>query len=179
MKKKYLFTSQHNHHLFADFAADAADADFAADFKKCCTLADSCSLWIRNFYSVYCLYYTVYITVCILCILYSVYCIILCLLCCVYYTVYTNTVYTILCIKNTNFHHFEVFTKKMHPTGVNCTPLYCIYYSLYTILCILCILYCIYHTVYNILPTMHVSIYPIHPHSDGRRHGMMHQQIAL
>ena len=54
--------------------------------------------------------YTVYI---ILCILYSVYCIILCLLCCVYYTVYTNTVYTILCIKNTNFHHFEVFTN-MH-----------------------------------------------------------------
>ena len=86
--------------------------------------------------------YTVYI---ILCILYSVYCIILCLLCCVYYTVYTNTVYTILCIKNTNFHHFEVFTKKMHPTGVHCTPLFCIYYSLYTILCIL---YSVYYTVY-------------------------------
>ena len=34
--------------------------------KKCCTLTDSFSLWIRNFYSVYCLYYTVYITVCIL-----------------------------------------------------------------------------------------------------------------
>ena len=103
--------------------------------------------------------YTVYI---ILCILYSVYCIILCLLCCVYYTVYTNTVYTILCIKNTNFHHFEVFTKKMHPTGVHCTPLFCIYYSLYTILCILYSVYYtvyIYHTVYN---------YPHHPHSDGR-----------
>ena len=131
------------------FAADA-DADFAdaADFKKYGTLADSFSLWIRNFYSVYCLYYTVYVTVCILCILYSVYCIISCLLCCVYYTVYTNTVYTILCIKNTNFHHFEVFTKKMHPTGVHCTPLYCIYYSLYTILCIL---YFVYYTLYTIL----------------------------
>ena len=85
-------------------------------------------------YSVYCIilcllccvYYTVYITDCILCILYSVYCIISCLLCCVYYTVYTNTVYTILCIKNTNFHHFEVFTKKCTPLG--CTaPHYIVY----------------------------------------------------
>ena len=43
------------------FAADA-DADFAdaADFKKYGTLADSFSLWIRNFYSVYCLYYSLY-----------------------------------------------------------------------------------------------------------------------
>ena len=75
--KKYLFTPQHNHHLF--FAA--ADA---TDFKKYGILADSFTLWIRNFYSVYCLYYTMYVTVCILCILYSVYCIILCLSCCVY-----------------------------------------------------------------------------------------------
>ena len=66
----------------------------------------------------------------------------------VYYTVYTNTVYTILCIKNTNFApHYTVYIT--------------VYYTLYTILCI-------YHTVYNILPTMCVSIYPLHPHSDGR-----------
>ena len=44
-----------------NFAADA-DADFAdaADFRKYGTLADSFSLWIRNFYSVYCLYYSLY-----------------------------------------------------------------------------------------------------------------------
>ena len=50
---------------------------------------------------------------------------------------YTNTVYTILCIKNTNFApHYTVYI--------------IVYYTLYTILCI-------YHTVYNILPTMCVS----------------------
>ena len=91
--------------------------------------------------------YTVYI---ILCILYSVYCIILCLLCCVYYTVYTNTVYTILCIKNTNFHHFEVFTKKNAPHwgALHPTILYILQFVYYTVYTILCILYSVYYTVY-------------------------------
>ena len=92
-----------------------------------------------------------YVTVCILCILYSVYCIILCLSCCVY---------IILCIlycvlKTLTFIILKCLQKKMHPTGVHCTPLYCIYYSLYTILCIL---YFVYYTLYTILYTICVTI---------------------
>ena len=138
--------------FFADAADFADDADFAADadFKKYGILADSFSLWIRNFYSVYCLYYTVYVTVCILCILYSVYCIILCLSCCVYYTVYS-----ILCIKNTNFHHFEVFTKNAHD--------YIVYITV-------CILYSVYYIVYIILYIIYylVCMSPYPHHSGGR-----------
>ena len=109
--------------------------------------------------------YTVYIIQ----FVYYVYCIVHIVLYYVYYVVYIILCILILCIlycvlKTLTFIILKCL-QKMHPTGVHCTPLYCIYYSLYTILCIL---YCIYHTVYNILPTMCVSIYPLHPHSDGR-----------
>ena len=89
-----------------------------------------------------------YVTVCILCILYSVYCIILC-----YYVVYIILCILILCIlycvlKTLTFIILKCLQKK-------CTPLYCIYYSLYTILCIL---YFVYYTLYTILYTICVTI---------------------
>ena len=92
---------------------------------------------------------------------------------------YTNTVYTILCIKNTNFHHFEVFTKNApHWGALHPTILYILQFVYYTVYIILCILYSVYYTVYYMCHHILIT-----PHSDGRieskRHGMMHQQIAL
>ena len=112
----------------------------------------------------------------------------LCLVYCVYCVLCTNTLCIVYCIIHVLSGAYSVL---YYPCIilfiVNCIILV-LSYSLCTVLSQ-------YHPVYSVLyypciiPVLSlqsvlyypciVSIYPLHPHSDVRRHGMMHQQITL